>query len=390
MAKMAKKSVSAKGNRPVEKPAVGAKAKVEECQVGFRDPFCLKTTELRDDLQVSAAAISDILRKAHGPFVGASSKTGAAKNVAPFAVRQIFSERGFRFPLDSAGTAHRIALQITKGGAAKTTSAHAIGTRMSAFGAKVLLVDSDPQSNLTTVFDLEQYGVEIDEDTPILADLFEKQRGSDEIVVEDLIVPITPNLHLIPSTLQNSNMEVYLQRNGINIANGMARKFASVLKKYDYIIFDCAPALSTTNALISCFSDTIILPVYPDKLCMSGLHQTLGELTRLQEEFSTANAAMNGRIVFSRFDARQMMSVRYLSQLYDEFPDKMYKTYIRTSSALANSIDASKNLFEMGKSGVAGDYHNLVKEIIGLDGLKLRKKAPAGKRKAGKGEGIYA
>jgi hypothetical protein len=99
---------------------------------------------------------------------------------------------------------------------------------------------------------------------------------------------------------------------------------------------------------------------------------------------------MNARIVYSRFDARQVMSVHYLSKLYDEFQDKMYKTYIRTSSVLANSIHASKNLFEAGKSGVAGDYHNLMKEIIGLDGKSLRKKSSVSKRAGVKAEGVHA
>ena len=364
--------------------------KVEYSDQGLREPFCLKTTDLRDDLEVTASAISDILRKANASFVGDSSKTGASKNIDPLTVRQILADRGFQFPLDATGTAHRIALQITKGGAAKTTSAHALGTRMSAMGAKVLLVDCDPQSNLTTIFDLEQYDVDIDEETLILSDLFDAPRGTDEIKVEDLILPITSNLHLIPSTLQNSNMEAFLYRGGTNIANGLRRKFASILDKYDYIIFDCAPSLSSTNALISCFCDTIILPVYPDKLCMSGLHQTLGELGRLRSEFPDAKADMNARIIYSRFDARQVMSVHYLSKLYEEFQDKMYKTYIRTSSVLANSIHASKNVFEAGKSGVAGDYHNLMKEIIGLDGKSLRKKSSLSKRGGVRAEGAHA
>jgi hypothetical protein len=78
---------------------------------------------------------------------------------------------------------------------------------------------------------------------------------------------------------------------------------------------------------------------------MSGLHQTLGEIERLRTEFPETKSVMNPRIIYSRFDARQVMSVHYLSQLYEEHPEIMYKTYIRTSSILANSIHASKNLF---------------------------------------------
>lgn len=345
-----------------------------------RIPFGLRSTDLRDTIGVSTAAMSDILKKASARYLDASeAKTGAARTLHPQDVRAILADRGFFFPLDQrARTAHVIAIQITKGGAAKTTTSYVLATRMSAFGARVLLVDADPQSNLTTAFELEKYGLEIDEGTAILADLFdEPKRGEAPVTVSDLIVKITPNLHLVPSTLMNSNLELTLQRSRINVESVFRQKFSGLLKQYDYIIFDCAPALSSTNAAIACFANTVLLPVYPDKLCISGLTQTLGELERLKTEWPSIRKTMTERIIFGRFDAREVTSVHYLNKLFEEYPEKLYSTFIRTSSELKNAIHFGRGLYDSGRrTGVAEDFDKLVKSIIGLDGVTLRKKPP--------------
>ena len=345
-----------------------------------RIPFGVRSTDLRDTIGVSTAAMSDILKKAAARYLdGSETKTGAARTLHPDAVRAILANRGFLYPLDQRSrTAHIIAIQITKGGAAKTTTSYVLATRMSAFGARVLLVDADPQGNLTTAFELEKYGLEIDEGTAILSDLFdEPKRGEAPITASDLVIKITPNLHLIPSTLMNSNLELTLQRSRVNVESVFRQKFAALVKQYDYIIFDCAPALSSTNAAIACFANTVLLPVYPDKLCISGLTQTLGEIERLKTEWPTLRKTMNERIVFGRFDAREVTSVHYLNKLFEEYPEKLYCTFIRTSSELKNAIHFGRGLYDSGRrTGVAEDFDKLVKLIIGLDGVSLRKKPP--------------
>lgn len=345
-----------------------------------RMPFGVRSTDLRDTIGVSTAAMSDILKKAGARYLdGSEAKTGAARTLHPEDVRAILADRGFLFPLDQRNrAAHVIAIQITKGGAAKTTTSYVLATRMSAFGARVLLVDADPQSNLTTAFELEKYGLEIDEGTAILADLFdEPKRGEVAVTASDLVIKVTPNLHLIPSTLMNSNLELTLQRSRVNVESVFRQKFAALVKQYDYIIFDCAPALSSTNAAIACFANTVLLPVYPDKLCISGLTQTLGELERLKTEWPSIRKSLSERIVFGRFDAREVTSVHYLNKLFEEYPEKLYGTFIRTSSELKNAIHFGRGLYDSGRrTGVAEDFDKLVKSIIGLDGVTLRKKPP--------------
>lgn len=367
---------------PKEAPA-GATAAPQRVEGAFRQPFGMKSTDLRDTIGVSTAAMSDILKKAGASYLDSTSRTGAARLVHPEAVRRILTDRGFSFPLKKSGRAHVIAIQITKGGAGKTTTSYVVATRISALGGKVLVVDADPQSNLTTAFELEQYGLDIDEETAILADLFEKKRAEESLTVEDLIISVTPNLHIVPSTLLNSNLELRLQGSAINVLEAMRQKFAAVMNKYDYIIFDCAPSLSSTNAAIACFANTVVLPVYPDKLCVSGLNQTLGELARLKSQWPSLQRTMNERIIFSRFDGREVTSVHYMSQLYRDYPEKMYANYIRTSTELKNSIHFNRHLFEATRSGVAEDFDKLVKEIIGLDTVTLRKK-PLARRGAEK------
>ena len=71
----------------------------------------------------------------------------------------------------------------------KTTSSYYVAIRLSAYGGRVLVIDGDPQGNLTSAFNLDQYGVEIDEETPVLLDVV-----TGGCSIQDAIIAITPNL----------------------------------------------------------------------------------------------------------------------------------------------------------------------------------------------------
>lgn len=232
------------------------------------------------------------------------------------------------------------------------------------------MIDADPQGNLTAAFALEQYGFELNEETPVLVDVF---TGESEL--KDVIVNVTPSLHLVPSTPMNSTLDSRIRENFKNPSLALKNKLKPLLSSYDYILIDCAPALNLTNTAMVSASDLVILPVNPDNFSQIGLNQTLDEIETIERDFSLD---VETKIIFTRFDAREFTSLRYLSEIASNRKEQMYETVIKTSADVKNVITKQEDLFTYSKSSAKADYDNLTKEIMGLK-KGLRKK---GKKQA--------
>jgi chromosome partitioning protein len=248
---------------------------------------------------------------------------------------------------------------ICKGGVGKTTSTYFSAQRLSSYGAKVLVIDADPQGNLTSAFNLEQYGVGIDEETPVLLDVITSQ-----CTIDESIIPVTLNLHLLPSTPLNANLDGKIRDNYKNPSLPVKKVIAQVMDRYDYILIDCAPALNLTNTAVVCASDMVILPVAPDKFSQLGLNQTLQELSQIESDFSLT---FNKKILFTKYDGREFTSLKYLTDIAEKYNDLRFNTAIRTSADVKNAITKREDLYSYKKSNAKEDYDSFVFELMGLD-----------------------
>ena len=99
-----------------------------------------------------------------------------------------------------------ISFQIVKGGVGKTSLSFCLAVRASHYGARVLAIDLDQQGNLTRSFNVEA------SDKPVWLNLFR-----DKVPVENAIVELSDNLHLIPSNLNNSRLDTELTQSSTNL-----------------------------------------------------------------------------------------------------------------------------------------------------------------------------
>ena len=291
-------------------------------------------------------------------------RAGASKCVSWKAVRAILEDRGYSYPRK----AHVVAAMICKGGTGKTTTIFYTGMRLSSYGARVLLIAADPQGNLTSSFDLKRYGVEINAKTPVLIDVIE-----DKCDLEEVIINVTPNLHLVPSTPMNSAMDGKIRDKHLNASLVIRDRIKGVLKDYDYILIDCAPTLNLTNLAAVAAADTVFLPVNPDTYSQIGLEQTLAEITRVRRAFK--DVKVETKIIFTKFDGREVTSLHFLGEIAKDRKDQLYETVIRTSADVKNAIFRGEDLFSVTRSTACADYNDLTKELMGLKKLNLRKRA---------------
>lgn len=318
--------------------------------------FTVKSVDLRTALNVSPATFNELLKKYEIKSIDETGK-GSAKDIPANECRRILEARGFKYP----SPAQVISLMMCKGGVGKTTSSLFLSQRLSAYGAKVLVIDADSQGNLTSAFNLDLYNFEIDEEVPVLVDVLEEK-----VQIEEAIIAVTPFLHIIPSTPYNAILDGKIREKYKNPSLAVSKFLSKVKNQYDYIIIDCAPALNLTNTALICASDMVILPASPDRFSKIGLTQTLAEIKTLENDF---NLSIKTKIVFTRFDAREYTSLKYLSEIADEHKDKMFKTTIRTASDLKNAITKKEDLFSYKKSNAKEDYDSFAKELMGITKL---------------------
>ncbi|MCC6412644.1 MAG: ParA family protein [Saprospiraceae bacterium] len=249
-----------------------------------------------------------------------------------------------------------VSLLNHKGGVGKTTSAINIGAGLVELGKKVLLLDLDPQANLTI-----SLGIPRQKHT-----IYEALRGEGELQ------PYThkPGLDVITSSLDLSGAEMEL----INEAGReyiLRELLGQVVDDYDYILIDCPPSLGllTLNALTS--SRWVLIPLQTEFLAVQGLAKIKQVIDKVR--FRLNKQLDIGGVVATMYDSRRVLNRDVVDTIHKHFGDKVFKTYIRDNVALAEAPAQRKDIFEYSpKSSGAQDYLDLSREILQrVEGVSL-------------------
>lgn len=254
--------------------------------------------------------------------------------------------------------------QNLKGGVGKTHLAYATAIRLSLYGAKVAVIDLDQQGNFTQACNIDP------ENSPILIDIIKNNLN-----ILDCMVEVIDGLDILPSRIDNAVLDNLFAINGLPVEKELKKRILPLKEKYDFIFIDCPPSLGQTVMSASLAADYIIVPVDPEKFSLSGLNITIDELTNRVSNVFDVN--LNIKIILNKFDGRTGLSHSVLSTLMNEEPYKriLFKSFIRTSQELPNSVSKEKSIFDSLKSSAAKeDIDLLAREIIEISVINETKK----------------
>jgi chromosome partitioning protein len=241
-----------------------------------------------------------------------------------------------------------ISLLNHKGGVGKTTSAINIGAGLAELDKRVLLIDLDPQANLTVSLGVPRLKVTI----------YESLRGDSGLEPYE----VKPRLDVVSSTLDLSGAEMEL----INEAGReyvLRELIEQIEHEYDFVIIDCPPSLGllTLNALTS--SAYVIIPLQTEFLALQGVAKIKQIVDKVR--FRLNKNLQIGGVVATMYDNRKVLNRDVLSTIQKYFGEKVFKTLIRDNVSLAEAPAERKDIFGYSpNSAGAEDYLNLSKEIL--------------------------
>jgi len=241
-----------------------------------------------------------------------------------------------------------ISLLNHKGGVGKTTSTINIGAGLVELGKKVLLIDLDPQANLSL-----SLGIPRQPNT-----IYEALRGESELEPFNF----RENFDVVMSTLDLSGAEMEL----INEAGReyiLKELFEPIKDDYDFIIIDCPPSLGllTLNALAA--SDFVYIPLQTQFLALQGLAKIKQVIDKVK--FRLNKNLEIGGVIATMYDSRKILNRDVVDTIKKYFGEKVFDTLIRDNVSLAEAPSQRTDIFNYNRSSIgAQDYMSLCHEIL--------------------------
>lgn len=243
-----------------------------------------------------------------------------------------------------------------KGGVGKTTTAVNLGAYLAALGKFVLLIDLDPQANATS-------GLGVD------------HRGMPKGVYEVLIGNSKPRMVVSPTRVEGFRVmpaTASLAGAAVELVNMDRREFRladellEIRHDYDFILIDCPPSLGllTVNGLTA--ADQVLIPVQAEYYALEGLGSLVETISLVRENLKPQLDVMGA--VITMFDKRNSLSDAVMRDLYQYFPNRIFRSVIPRNVRLAEAPSHGMTIFEYDPDSTGGRaYERLAREVMGFE-----------------------
>jgi len=354
---------------------VGEEVRMEdEAAIAVREAALRAAAEVRSDAEASS---SDRSLPPIGPgsvsretMEGASEASPSSplqaslgKVDAPVMVNNDAAAREARVtfrvgPGHDPGAQRVMAVANQKGGVGKSTTAVNIGAYLAIAGARVLIVDLDPQGNASTGLGLDHRQIE--------RSVYDVLTGDVDAAAAIRATPVS-NLDVLPSTIDLAGAEVELVST-ISRESRLRKALTTVRYTYDVIIVDCPPSLGllTVNALAA--ADELLIPIQCEYYALEGLGQLLRNVDLVRANLNPELRI--GGIVLTMYDGRTRLAEQVVYEVRKHFTDIVYRTVVPRSVRLSEApgYGVPIALYDpLSRGGIA--YRDLTLEFAARAGL---------------------
>lgn len=250
-----------------------------------------------------------------------------------------------------------------KGGVGKTTTALNLGAALANRNKRVLLIDLDPQANLSSGVGFSKNFLKEkwdENDSPPYKSIYDVMINNEKI--SEVFVPTdTENLFLVPSHLSLAGAEVEMV-NMLSRETILKQALSKFHEKMDCIIIDCPPSLGllTVNALTS--ADKLIVPIQCEYFALEGLGQLM-QTTQIVKSINP-NLSLGGTIL-TMYDSRTKLSENVVADVREHFGKDVFKTVVPRNVRLSEAPSHGKTILQYDPNSTgARAYKRLADEFI--------------------------
>ncbi|WP_314451613.1 AAA family ATPase [uncultured Microbacterium sp.] len=248
-----------------------------------------------------------------------------------------------------------------KGGVGKTTTAVNMGAALASVGARVLVIDLDPQGNASTAL-----GVAHNAETPSIYDVL-----INDVPLVDIIQtsPESPDLLCAPSTIHLAGAEIELvsQVAREHRLRGALREYLEIKDNHlDFVIIDCPPSLGllTINAFTA--ADEVMIPIQCEYYALEGLSQLLGSVQMIQKHLNPKLHVST--ILLTMYDGRTRLAQQVADEVRSHFSHEVLNTVIPRSVRVSEAPSFGQTVIAYdGQSAGAIAYREAAVEIVARD-----------------------
>ena len=241
-----------------------------------------------------------------------------------------------------------LAFTNQKGGVGKTTSTANIGAGLARAGQRVVLVDLDPQANLTKGLGL------VDAEHNVYGALLGEYRLK--------AYSLRENLALVAGSPALSGFEK-VKGDELDREFLLKELLEPLLAQCDYVLLDCPPAVGLITLNAYACAHTLYVPLEAQLYGVEGLEKVLDLVKRMQRRLNPQLAV--GGLFFTRYDKRKILHRETTETLREQYPELLLKSVVRESIALGEAPHFGKDIFSYAPTSAGSvDYEALVAEIL--------------------------
>lgn len=303
----------------------------------------------------SMDSASDIIRRIFGDQADSLGSEIAEETTRYQALHMV------TFP--KPASTRRIAVANQKGGVGKTTTTVNLAAALADSGARVLVLDMDPQGNASTALGAHHISGE-----PSIYDVIEGRTTIREAIQQ---CPSFDHMDVVPASIDLSGAELEIADFGDRtdlLKHALDEYLESCEEPYDYIFVDCPPSLGLLVINAMCAVTEVLIPIQAEYYALEGLGQLINTIGLVQEHYNPV--LLVSTMLVTMFDKRTILSRQVYDEVKSHYPNIVLDTTIPRSVKISEAPSFQQTV-------IAYDPHGMGAIAYGEAALEIARRSPA-------------